>query len=82
MSNLSILGPILAVVMIFITQPVSSSEYVSLIPEDYLRAQFDFDDGEQLKYSACKKKTYSTCTYIWGRKSKRDTTRTQYGLEP
>jgi len=38
--------------------------------------------GDSLKYSQCKKKTYPTCTYIWGPESKKDAARINAGLAP
>ena len=64
------------------SQPVLSADYSNNISEEYLRSQFTFGPGDQLKYSMCKKKTYPTCVYVWGAESKKDAARTKNGLTP
>jgi len=63
-------------------QLVAAAGYENLITEDYLRTLFDFSEGDTLKYSECKKKTYPTCTYVWGQLSSKDEKRLKYGLAP
>ena len=66
----------------FVAQSVMAADYADLISEEYLRSQFEFTDGAKLKYSQCVKKSYPTCTYIWGVASKKDASRTKHGLAP
>ena len=63
-------------------QPLFANDYLDNISEDYLRTQFEFKPDENLKYSQCEEKTYSTCTYVWGIESKKDATRINLGLPP
>ncbi len=64
-------------------QPISAASYEkNIITESFLRKTFDFKPGESVKYAECKKKSYPTCTYVWGKPSKKDATRKQYGLAP
>jgi hypothetical protein len=68
--------------LIVICPPVNATDYSSFITEDYLRSQFSFGDGDTLKYSQCEKKSYPTCTYIWGPESEKDAARINAGLAP
>ncbi len=63
-------------------QPLSAASYENIITESFLRNTFDFKSGEAIKYAECKKKSYPTCTYVWGKVSKKDAKRKQYGLAP
>ena len=63
-------------------QPAYAADYSGNISEEYLRSQFTFEAGDKLKYSECKKKSYPTCTYIWGAAHKKDGVRLKHGLEP
>ena len=65
-----------------IQQSVFAADYSENISEEYLRSQFTFNTGEKLKYSECKKKSYPTCTYIWGAAHKKDEARLKHGLAP
>jgi hypothetical protein len=73
---------ILASALFFLIQPAVADKYIDLIDEEYLRIQFTIDDGEKLKYKKCEEKTYPTCTYIWGKESKKDASRLKHGLAP
>ena len=73
---------LLFIIFFLFSQTVFSQEYENLLSEDYLQSVFQFKQGSQFKYIKCKKKTYPTCTYIWGVKSNKDATRLKYGLEP
>ena len=68
--------------MVLIQQTVFAADYSGNISEEYLRSQFTFKSGDTLKYSKCKKKSYPTCTYIWGAAHKKDESRLKYGLAP
>ncbi len=61
---------------------VYAADYSGLVSEKFLRIQFTFQDGDTLKYSECKKKSYPTCTYVWGVTQAKDKTRLKYGLAP
>ena len=63
-------------------QPVFANNYTDNISEEYLRSQFTFAAGDKLKYAECKKKSYPTCTYIWGAEHKKDEARLKAGLAP
>ena len=78
----SVPGVIMGSVLLFFCQQALAGEYSDIIDEEYLRSQFTYAAGDKLKYSQCKKKTYPTCTYIWGAESKQDAARTKYGLTP
>jgi hypothetical protein len=69
-------------VLVLVHQPVFAVDYSENISEEYLRSQFTFKSGDTLKYSKCKKKSYPTCTYIWGSPHKKDEARIKYGLAP
>jgi hypothetical protein len=68
--------------VILVQQPAFAADYSKNISEEYLRSQFTFKSGDTLKYSKCKKKSYPTCTYIWGPPHKKDEARIKYGLAP
>lgn len=67
---------------VLVQQPVFAADYSGNITEQYLRSQFSFETGDKLKFSECKKKSYPTCTYIWGAAHKKDEARLKYGLAP
>lgn len=68
--------------LMLVSQPVISADHEKSFSEEYLRSQFSFAPGDTLKYSDCEKKSYPTCTYVWGAESERDVTRLKYGLAP
>ena len=68
--------------MIFFQLPVFAADYSDNISEEYLRSQFTFSAGDKLKYAECKKKSYPTCTYIWGAEHKKDEARLKAGVAP
>lgn len=68
--------------MILLCQPIFAADYAKYISEDYLRSQFTFGAEERLKYSRCVKKSFPTCTYIWGTESSKDAARIGAGLAP
>jgi len=68
--------------LILIQQPAYAADYSNIISEDYLRSQFTFSAGDKLKYTECKKKSYPTCTYIWGAVHKKDEARLKAGVAP
>lgn len=72
----------LATLMFTLTPLFSASAQNNIITKAYLQSAFEFQDGEKLKYAECKKKSYPTCTYIWGEPSKKDAARIKYGLAP
>ena len=72
----------LFLLLILFQQPVFANNYADNISEEYLRSQFTFKTGDKLKYSKCEKKSYPTCTYIWGAPHKKDEARVKYGLAP
>ena len=72
----------LLLLLIFFQLPVLASDYSDNISEEYLRSQFTFAAADKLKYAECKKKSYPTCTYIWGAADKKDEARLKAGLAP
>lgn len=68
--------------LILIQQPTFAADYSDNISEDYLRSQFTFAAGDKLKYAECKKKSYPTCTYVWGAEHKKDAARLKAGVAP
>lgn len=68
--------------LFLIHQTVFAAEHSDNISEEYLRSQFTFGANEILKFSECKKKSYPTCTYVWGTDSKKDAYRVKAGLAP
>ena len=72
----------LTIMFVAVVQSVAAAEYEDLITEDYLRTLFDFAEIDTLKYSECKKKSYPTCTYVWGQLSSKDEQRLKYGMAP
>lgn len=70
------------VLLLLIQQPAYAADYSNIISEDYLRSQFTFSAGDKLKYTECKKKSYPTCTYIWGAEHKKDEARLKAGVAP
>ena len=72
----------LAALVFALTPLLSASEYDNIITKAYLQSTFEFLNGEKLKYAECKKKSYPTCTYVWGKPSKKDATKIKYGLAP
>ena len=81
-NNLPLFAWVIISLFFISVQPLFSQEFSELITEEYLQTEFVFKEGEKLKYSKCKKKSYPTCTYVWGVKSKRDVTRAKHGLAP
>lgn len=67
---------------IIATQFTFAQDYSKLITEEYLRSEFVFGTNEAMKYEVCKKKSYPTCDYVWGKPSKGDETRIKYGMAP
>ena len=65
-----------------ISQNVMAQDYSGFITEEYLRSEFTFGTNEVMKYEVCKKKSYPTCDYVWGKPAKRDATRIKYGMAP
>ena len=68
--------------LILISQSAYAADYSNNISEEYLRSQFTFKAGDTLKYSECEKKSYPSCTYVWGPPHKKDEARIKYGLAP
>ena len=81
-SKSKINGYLTGVLLIVFCQVVYAADYSGNISEDYLRSQFTFAPGDKLKYAECKKKSYPTCTYVWGAEHKKDAARLKAGLAP
>lgn len=62
--------------------PTVAAKYEKIITENYVKNEFNFQDGELFKYSKCEKKSYLSCKYIWGVESKKDAKRIEMGLPP
>jgi len=74
---------ILPVIFCFLTaSPIIALEYEAIITESYIKNEFNFQDGELLKYSKCEDKSNLSCKYVWGVESKKDAKRAQMGLAP
>ena len=73
---------ILVLLFVTTTQTTFAQDYIQLVTEEYLRNEFTFGVDESMKYEVCKKKSYPTCDYVWGKPSKRDTTRIKLGMAP
>jgi len=69
-------------VLLGCSQTIYSADYLDNISEEYLRSVFTFGSADKLKYSECKKKSYPTCTYVWGTKSDKDAIRIKHGQPP
>ena len=82
--NSLIFGTLLLSFSFVMAPQASANDYSkwNVVSETYLRTQFKFDAADTLKYSGCKKKSYPTCTYVWGVASDKDASRAKYGLEP
>jgi len=67
-----------------IVQPLSAISYENIITESFLQSTFNFKSGDTLKYAQCRKKSYPTCTYVWGKPSteKQNAMAKKYGLAP
>lgn len=68
--------------MVISAATVWAESYEDVITTAFLQETFVFQKGEALKLAECKKKSYPTCIYIWGKPSKKDAMRKQYGLDP
>jgi len=85
MSGLNMPAPsrwLTALSLLLISQSALAADYSGNISEADLRSHFTFAAGDNLKYSQCEKKSYPTCTYIWGSHSKKDAARVSAGLAP
>jgi hypothetical protein len=82
MKSQSIFGAVFATACLALLQPAAAEDVVTQITESQLREVFVFDPDDRLKHSECADKTYPTCTYVWGRPSKKDATRISMGLAP
>lgn len=79
--KLPIFGLITASLLFFST--ASAQDYSELINEEYLRSEFIFKAYDKLKYNVCKKKSYPTCKYVWGKEYKKlDAMRAKIGVAP
>ena len=78
-SYLSIVSWIMSLLLLTAMQSAFAKDYGEFISEQYLRSQFVFSDGENLKYAECKKKSQSKCTYVWGVANKKDAKREKMG---
>jgi len=63
-----------------------ANNFESFIDEAYVKSEFTFEKGEKMKYAECKKKSYPTCTYIWGEETEKslkyDARMKKYNLSP
>jgi hypothetical protein len=83
MKRIILIGGWQTFLIIISVQPlVFAADYSDKISEEYLRSQFTFETEDNLKYSECQKKSYPTCTYVWGPVSDKDKNRTKAGLAP
>lgn len=65
-------------------QSLSARSYDNIITSEYLQETFTFQPGEKMKHAECGKRSYPTCTYVWGKPSseKRKAIEKKYGLAP
>lgn len=63
---------------------LSAASYDNIITSEYLQETFIFQPGEKMKHAECGKRSYPTCTYVWGKPSseKRKAIEKKYGLKP
>jgi hypothetical protein len=78
----AICGWLIFLISIIVQSSIFAADYSDNISEEYLRSQFTFETEDNLKYSECQKKSYPTCTYVWGPVSDKDKNRTKAGLAP
>jgi len=62
--------------------PLAADEIPMPISEADLRSLVPFGAESSLKYAECEKKSYPTCTYIWGEPDSADALRVQMGGKP
>ena len=63
---------------------LSAASYDNMITTKFLKETFTFQAGEKMKHAECGKRSYPTCTYVWGKPSseKRKAIEKKYGLAP
>lgn len=69
-------------VSIFTSQTSFSSDFSGVISEEFLRTEFIIKTDDKLKYSHCKEKNTTSCSYVWGVESSKDIARINAGLSP
>ncbi len=62
--------------------PLAADEIPMPMSEADLRSLVPFGAESSLKYAECEKKSYPTCTYIWGIPDSADALRVQMGGKP
>ncbi len=62
--------------------PLAAQDAVTAMSETDLRSFVPFADDATLKMSECEKKTYPTCTYVWGLPDEDDARRIELGARP
>ncbi|WP_458793034.1 hypothetical protein [Yoonia sp. MH D7] len=68
--------------LLSIAAPAIADSERKLIPEDDLRTLVSFGNDDILKLAECEKKSYPTCTYVWGTFDSDDETRIKMGGRP
>lgn len=68
--------------LLSIAAPAIAESESKLIPEDDLRTLVPFGNDDILKLAECEKKSYPTCTYVWGIFDSDDETRIKMGGRP
>ena len=78
-----IIVTVVASLLLSITS-LSATSYDNIITPKFLQETFTFKNGESMKYDECSKRSYPTCTYVWGKPSSetRKATEKKYGLKP
>jgi len=69
-------------VLISLGAPLAAQDTVTAMSETDLRALVPFPADATLKMSECEKKSYPTCTYVWGSPDEDDATRIAMGGRP
>ncbi|WP_295512527.1 hypothetical protein [uncultured Sulfitobacter sp.] len=67
---------------LFLGSPLVADEIPMPMSEADLRTLVPFGAEASLKYAECEKKSYPTCTYIWGVPDSADALRVQMGGKP
>jgi len=76
----------LSTVLLLSSSTLYAQDYVTIIDADFLKKEFSFQDEEKIKYAECRKSSYPTCKYIWGKETakslKKDAYAKKHNLTP
>ena len=68
--------------LLILISPAFAEDQREPISEADLRTLLPFGNDATLKYAVCEKKSYPTCTYVWGIPDSSDATRVKLGGKP